>query len=116
MKTLRLVLLVATCTAVTFAASDDKKSTPANPAPIAEHDRLVQELMAERAKLVEARQELKAKTKKAKADKDTQALKKAQDDAAKLESDFKIRNAELIQKIKAEEDKKRGPRPSKSGG
>jgi hypothetical protein len=111
MKTLRLVFLLLTCAAVTFAASDDSKSPASNPAPIAEHDRLVQELMAERGKLVEARKELQAKTKKAKKERDAQALKKAQDDIAALEKDFTTRNADLVRQIKAKEDEKKGPRP-----
>jgi len=44
-------------------------------APIAEHDRLVQEFMAERAKLLEARTAIKAQQKTAKESKNAKAIK-----------------------------------------
>ena len=116
MKSFRLFFLLVSCTAVTFAATDDAKNTaPGAPAAIAEHDRLVQEFLAERAKLVEARQELKEKAKKARTEKNAKDLKKAQEEIAALEQDFKTRNAELIRQIKAKDEEKKGPKPSKAG-
>lgn len=80
--------------------------------PIAEHDRLVQEFMAERAKLIAAREQLATKAKKAKAEKDPKALKTAQDDAKQLERDFLTRTTELSRQIKAKEDEKKPALPA----
>ena len=81
-------------------------------APIAEHDRLVQEFMAERAKLLESRTVVKAQQKAAKESKNDKAIKDAQKAADQLEKDFLTKNADLIKQMKAAEDAKKMPRPA----
>lgn len=100
----------------TFAAKEAKDAPPA--ADINEHDRLVQEFMAERAKLIESRQTLKAQAQKAKKEKNQEGLRAAQDKMVRLEREFAAKNAALIGQLKASEDRKK-PKPTdakKSGG
>jgi len=113
---MKKILLFSLCLAGSPLFAADAKPTPNDTPVLDEHSRLVQEFMAERAKLVAAREQVKAKVKKARTDNDPKALKTAQDEAAQLERDFKTRNADLARQIKVKEDEKKPATPARPTG
>jgi hypothetical protein len=113
-KTFLLCLLLS----VAMSARGAEQSNPGRGAPpsagLDEYSRLVQELAAERAKLIEARQPFKKAAKQAKTEKNERALQAAQEAMLRLEREFAERTATLKQQIKAKEAAK-NVRPARPG-
>lgn len=107
-----LASVVVAAPSDTAKDTNETKDTPSSPPAIDEHTRLVQQYMAERAKLVEARAASKTKIKDAKARNDKTSLKKAEQDVRQLETDFAAKNADLVRQIRAENDAKKPKRPN----